>query len=212
MKIIELTQGERSLVSDEDFDAVMDFKWYYMCNRKSGYATRKVRIDGKRTAEQLHVFVAKRMGVWVPGCEIDHGRLSNCSLDNRRENLRAVTHRQNNINKGFQSSNTSGVPGISWHKGANKWQVQIKVGGHNKHIGHFDNLRDAAFTRWDAEKTYYGEFRYQPFRVCPLSYTPEGCECIRKVIQEEPMLNLWREYTEGEDCQSKRFEIGALQC
>jgi hypothetical protein len=202
MKIIELTQGERTLVSDEDYDAVMDFKWYYRHLRKSGYATRNVRVGGKQTTEGLHVFVAKRMGVWVPGCQIDHGGVSNCSLDNRRENLRVVTNQENQFNQGFRSSNTSGVPGVCWHRGRGKWHVRIEVSDYRRHVGYFNNLRDAAFARWDAEKKYFGVYRYQPYRICPLAYTPEGCECVKKVIQEEPMLNLWREYIEEEDCHS----------
>lgn len=63
--------------------------------------------------------------------------------DNRIENLREVTVKQNNENISLRSHNTSGHRGVGWHKGAKKWMAYIT---HNKkqiHLGLFDDLNKA---------------------------------------------------------------------
>lgn len=47
------------------------------------------------------------------------------------------------------SNNTSGFTGVSWHKHANKWHVQIKSNGVNKYIGLYTdiNLANQAYVQ-----------------------------------------------------------------
>lgn len=54
-----------ALVSDEDYEAVAAFKWYYVRreNRGCGYAQRSLRIGGIGLTQSMHKFVANRMGI-----------------------------------------------------------------------------------------------------------------------------------------------------
>lgn len=83
------------------------------------------------------------------GMEIDH--INRIKDDNRIENLRVVTKRQNCCNL---STNTSGIPGVIWCKQQKKWRARIWVNGKNKHLGLFENIEDAKVARKKAEQTY----------------------------------------------------------
>lgn len=50
-------------------------------------------------------------------------------LNNRPNNLRKATQSQNSMNRGLRSDNTSGVPGVYWHKKSGGWQARIKKDG-----------------------------------------------------------------------------------
>lgn len=87
-------------------------------------------------------------GKW-PAKQIDH--ISGDKTDNRIANLRDVSRSVNARNTAMLSSNTSGVCGVSWHKGSGKWQSHIRSGGKHRYLGLFDNLDDAAAARKAAE-------------------------------------------------------------
>ena len=50
-----------------------------------------------------------------------------------------------------QADHTSGIPGVSWHKRQNKWQVRFTREQVTYFLGFFDNLEDAISTRRKAE-------------------------------------------------------------
>ena len=54
---------------------------------------------------------------------IDH--IDRNGLNNKKENLRLVTQRENIINRGHQKNNTSGEPGITYYKRNNKWILRV---------------------------------------------------------------------------------------
>jgi len=74
--------------------------------------------------------------------------------DNTIENLRLVTHTENNKNSSTPKDNTSGHIGVYWAKSMRKWQVQIGLNRKNIHIGYFKNKEDAIKARKDAEIKY----------------------------------------------------------
>jgi hypothetical protein len=86
------------------------------------------------------------------GLEWDHKNRD--PSDNRRENLRAVTHAQNTRNRSLASHNTSGVTGVTRH--GNRWMVRInpKV-GERIIVGYYEDLDVAAEARRLAEVFYY---------------------------------------------------------
>lgn len=61
----------------------------------------------------------------------------------------------------IRNSNTSGVEGVSFHRGSNKWRASIRTNGKRKHLGAFINKEDAIRARLKAEKEYYGELAKQ---------------------------------------------------
>jgi hypothetical protein len=72
--------------------------------------------------------------------------------DNRLVNLREATVQDNARNMRRRADNTSGVTGVSWHKGARKWKAEIVVTGRTMHLGLFSDFQDAAAARRRAEK------------------------------------------------------------
>lgn len=57
----------------------------------------------------------------------------------------------------LQSNNSSGVRGVSWHKGVGKWAAFCSDGkGGTRTIGYYTNLEDAAEARRHAVEMMYG--------------------------------------------------------
>ena len=80
-----------------------------------------------------------------PSEQVDH--IDGNGLNNRRDNLREVSHKENMKNRPMQSNNTSGHIGVIWHKAAQKWQAYIKVKGRCEYGGLFTNKKDAITKR-----------------------------------------------------------------
>ena len=91
--------------------------------------------------------------------EIDH--INHIPYDNRRENLRIVSVPQNQMNSKISLNNTSGVKGVNFDKNNNKWRSRISVNGKRINLGQFLLFQDAVNARINAEKKYYGEYRYK---------------------------------------------------
>jgi hypothetical protein len=89
----------------------------------------------------------------LPGAEIDH--VNRIRGDNRIANLRAATKSENGQNKPKYRNNTSGIPGVCWHKASQKWIAQIRHLGHSIHIGLYDDLEEAAAARAAAKAKYH---------------------------------------------------------
>jgi hypothetical protein len=73
----------------------------------------------------------------------DIGHEDHDGLHNWISNLRDVTNSENNKNKSLSCNNTSGVVGVSLHKGTGKWRAQISTESGRKHLGYFTNKEDA---------------------------------------------------------------------
>lgn len=54
------------------------------------------------------------------------------------------------------SNNSSGVRGVSWHKGRKKWCARIEVDKKTKCLGYFSSIKDAARAREEAIAQIYG--------------------------------------------------------
>jgi len=90
-------------------------------------------------------------GEW-PEHEIDH--INHDKADNRIANLRPVTKAENRKNMPLQRNNVSGIAGVHFDKGRNKWMTYIKISGKRKHLGRFDDFFDAVCVRKAAEVEY----------------------------------------------------------
>jgi hypothetical protein len=102
--------------------------------------------------------------VWAMTNNTDPGDLDIDHLDgnpsnNHPNNLRLATHAQNMYNQaGQRADNTSGIPGVYWHKVRQKWIAQIRVDGKCLYLGLFACKHEAAKARREAELKYFGEF------------------------------------------------------
>ena len=81
--------------------------------------------------------------------DIDH--IDGNPLNNRRSNLRLVTHQQNLQNQ----ANSDGLNGVNKLKTCKRYQAKIKVNGVSINLGSFENIEDAIAARKDAEKKYF---------------------------------------------------------
>lgn len=155
MKEIELTQGYKALVDDEDFERVNSFKWHVHFKskeRKCPYAQHTYSENGKKKTVDMHRVVLNLSG----SAQVDHEDRN--GLNNQRRNLRAATHSQNQHNKSTPRNNTSGHKGVSWKKDVGKWQVRIMLNSKHMHIGVYTEKQDACDAANAATLKHHGEF------------------------------------------------------
>lgn len=89
------------------------------------------------------------------GLVVDH--LNGDGLDNRRKNLRLTTQSENRRNvAGPQRNSTSGVLGVSWHKGSQRWVARIYHEGKNVDLGRYKTKEEAAEARLRGERELWG--------------------------------------------------------
>ena len=128
-------------------------------NKKiAGYLTKQgyiiIQIDYiKYYAHRLAWFYMK--GEWPPN-EIDH--IDKVKSNNRFNNLRLATSRQNSFNVNIRSNNTSGIKGVYWNKSHKKWQAQIKQAGKQIYLGRFINKEEAGKAVAEARILFHGKF------------------------------------------------------
>jgi hypothetical protein len=77
----------------------------------------------------------------LPVAEIDH--INQDKADNRITNLRDVPKALNQRNGTRKGNNTSGVPGVTWHKQRGKWCAQCNLDGKRHYLGSYDSIIDA---------------------------------------------------------------------
>jgi len=150
---LPLSQGKTAVIDFEDFEKVRGFKYHYSTR---GYAARNfpVQAPGRRqTRSYLHHDI---FGKVEAGLEIDHWDRN--KLNNRRANLRAVTHIQNMANQGTRRNSKSGFSGVSWSSRAGKWLARVKLNGQSAHVGYFNNAEEAARAYDSKAKELFGEF------------------------------------------------------
>ena len=108
-----------------------------------------------RTFLAHRVCWALHYGSW-PTDQIDH--INGNPFDNRIENLRNVSNRENNRNKGLtrgkERKNTSGRIGVYWVKKTRRWCAQIVVNGKQIGLGTFVDFDAACAARAAAEKEH----------------------------------------------------------
>ena len=137
MKKIGLTQSQVALVDDEDHGWLSQWKWCAMKTGNVFYATRGLSIVNEKSHLSMHIAI---LGKSPKGFEVDH--INGLGTDNRKENLRHVTTRQNQQNRKHQNS-SSQYPGVSWAKHTQKWVAHIRINGIKIYLGLFINEKEA---------------------------------------------------------------------
>lgn len=121
-------------------------------SKANGYrfgSFKYTQLNAHRVAWALHY------GEWPQG-DVDHKNL--LRHDNRIENLRACTRRQNIANMNPTKANKSGFKGVSMRADTGKWTARIRAGGRYLALGCWDRAEDAAAAYAEAAKRYHGEF------------------------------------------------------
>lgn len=132
-------------VNKADYPELSRYVWW---STKAGYAYRQE--NGKNIYMHQYLCRTKK------GMTTDH--INNNKRDNRRENLRVCIRRNNLINKGLQSNNTSGYRGVYWVKANRNWRAEITYNEKHIHIGTFANILDAASAYDKVAKRLFGKY------------------------------------------------------
>ena len=146
----EAGTGLCAVIDEQDADLIGGYRWHLA---DSGYAS--VSRGGKLL--HIHSLILDLPTGYLP----DH--INRDRLDNRRENLRKATHRQNQLNRGPRTSSLSGYKGVSLVRSNGKWQARIFVDGCNYSLGAYESPEDAARAYDVAAKHHFGEFAYLNF-------------------------------------------------
>lgn len=119
------------------------------CASNDGNGYRRGHVFGVMHPAHRVIF-AMAHGEW-PEDQIDH--INGDRSDNRIENLRAVSHAENQRNRQRPSTNTSGVVGVTLVE-RDRWQAQITHEGRLIFLGYFSDFSEACSARTAADEKY----------------------------------------------------------
>ncbi len=151
---IPVSRGKyQAIIDSEDYAVVSKRNW----RRIAGYAActqPRVRENGKikRKTLFMHVLINKT----PVGMQTDH--INGNILDNRKENLRSVTHQQNQMNKKTSSTSSTGIKGVGWCKQTKKYKVSIFHEGKRRTLGRFDCIKKATQVYNDFAVQSHGKY------------------------------------------------------
>ena len=131
-------------------------KWDWSLRGRMGY--RHLVINKEKFG--VHRLIWIIFNGFIPvDKHIDH--IDRDTLNNRIENLRLVSIRENNMNRKDNNS----FPGVYYSSKRKKFHSQISIGGINKHLGRYETLEEAVEARRNAERELGIEVREEFFRA-----------------------------------------------
>ena len=145
--IIELFNNKKEKVGETIVDEILyyDLIKCSWCLKNDGYVfNSKLGL--------LHRYIMNYTG----DNYIDH--INGNKLDNRKNNLRIVTPKQNAQNISSQKNSTSKYIGVYYSKQNKKYMSRIHVNNKTLYVGSFQSEEDAAKARDEATLEYYGEY------------------------------------------------------
>jgi hypothetical protein len=135
---IPVSRGSyRALVDEADYELASKYTWY---RTPKGYAVNRSRVAGVKKTLRLHTLIASPQ----EGLEVDHKNGNR--LDNRRSNLRVVSHRDNTRNHGSHGGKSQFV-GVAYHLLTRKWRAYIVIDSKQFHVGLYRSEIEAAWMR-----------------------------------------------------------------
>ena len=152
MKRIALSNtGNHALIDDDNYEKVTAFgRWY---ESDTGYAVKRGKVYGKSSTIRLHRVIAEP----PKGLEVDH--VNGNRLDNRRSNLRIVSHAINAWNTAQNKTRkyNKGLPtGIAWDNTRGKY-IATRILRKR-----FDTLEEAVEFQKQSELYDYENRRMRP--------------------------------------------------
>ena len=147
--MIPLSRGLVTIVDDEDYALLAQFKWYALKSGDRFYATRHVRTGGTHRRIWMHSEI-------VGARKVDHR--DGDGLNNTRANLRQCSHTENARNCKLAVNNTSGFKGVSFDRWTGRWRARIRAEGRMIFLGRYTTPEEAFAAYCNASAKYHGEF------------------------------------------------------
>jgi len=121
---------------------------WYLC-KSTGY----IRSNAKG-----HPYMHRLIMNAPKGVQVDH--INGDKLDNRKENLRLCSHRENVLNRPKHKNNTTGYKGVYFNKKRDVYQSFITINGLHKYLGSFQTAEEAYRAYCSAAQVAFGEFAH----------------------------------------------------
>ncbi|MFA5554388.1 MAG: AP2 domain-containing protein [Phycisphaerae bacterium] len=154
-RLIPLSQNQYAKVDPEDYEKLSKHNWNLMKFKNTQYA---VRIDKGFAIIHMHREIMQP----PKGMVVHH--INNDGRDNRKQNLRIVTYKQNAVvNKPAAGNFSSKYKGIYWHKQRHKWVASLRHNRKKIYIGVFADEIQAAKAYDQAALKYHGPDAYLNF-------------------------------------------------
>lgn len=149
-KRIKLANSDKyTILDDDDYEEFKEYPWR---ESQYGYA-----IVCKAFNKRSHTFMLHREIAKPPKTmSVDH--INGDTLDNRKSNLRVVTHGENMRNQKMRINNSSGYKGVSWHTVRDKWRARVHFEGKEYHVGLFEDKHEAARAYNKKARELFGEY------------------------------------------------------
>lgn len=134
-EIIMIFKGHNLAIDVKDLGLFAKYSWYPIKKHKVWYLVR----NGESGIEYFHRSIFNQI---EDGLEVDH--INGNGLDNRKSNLRIVTHQvnQNNQRNRTKKEGQSKYRYVHWCKRDSKWMAMVS----NKNLGRYKTQEEAALT------------------------------------------------------------------
>lgn len=155
MALIQLTQGKKAIVDNDNLSWLLKYKWSYSLQRgarRTEYPSNKI------------VSMARAIMGFPKNMEVDH--INGNHLDNRRKNLRIATHAQNCMNSRKKRRTFRYKQVYKLDRNLKKpWRARIKLNYKTIHIGYFRTAKEAALAYDQKAKKSHGQFANLNFKL-----------------------------------------------
>lgn len=151
-KEIPLTQGKVSIVDDNDYEWLIQWRWCVVAGK---YAGRYEHVNGKKVTIYMHRAILDAPN----GMEVDHIHLD--TFDNRRGNLRLSNKMGQAANRGvenYKRGKVSRYKGVTIDKRRGSIHAYIHFQNRKHNLGVHKTEEDAARAYNLAATNYFGEF------------------------------------------------------
>ena len=159
MAQLQTVSGHYFLVDDEDVEKLHGLRLYAVLAVRAG-VKRVVSITARRPRELRAVAVTRRILSVHDGMVVDH--VNGDPTDNRKENLRICTEKDNGRNARRPFNARSPYKGVAYRPSRKKtstpWVASIRVEGHHKSLGYYSTPWEAHLAFRAAASMHYGEF------------------------------------------------------
>jgi len=140
-------------VSPQDFHCLAAGpSWRIARDGPRSYVVRNVTVSrGCKARQYLHrLLLGLKQGDTLEG---DH--VNGNGLDNRRENIRVVTHAQQGQNQRKQAATTSRYRGVIWKGRKRRWEATVWKNGVGHHFGLFRSEEAAGAAARDGRRQLF---------------------------------------------------------